>query len=277
MDSELKTAVLYVPKGGVAKTTSAAHIAVSAVQDHDLRTLVIDLAGRQNDVARQFGMADKVDEPRVPVSTVFGDSWDIIVDKLDDVTSEMVLGTDEGPDIIPSDPKLNSADNNLANEVVETRYEYMGRFVESELADRYDFVLVDLPGKEDNIALNGLMAVEDTIAPVRPGEFEEAQLSNLQDDLNAMGESFDGVDPRLSLVIPTMIQRTTNQSSDFLDDLEAAYPDRVTPPVVQSANIGAAQSEGKTLFAIPDDELYQTGRDAKEAYRQITTQLLERL
>lgn len=270
-----KTACTFVEKGGVGKSTSAAHIAVAATQDHDLDVCLVDLAGTQNDLATQFGIADEIDDPEVPISAVFAEQWDIIVDGIPDIVDRMRFETGEGPDLIPSDQGVGSADNNLANEPLEERYDMLVEFIADHLAPEYDLVLLDLPGKEDNISINGLVAVEDVIAPVRPGQFEVTQLEALQDNLAEIGESHGRADPRLSMVIPTMIDRREGQSTRFVDDLKADYPDRVSTPIVRSANVGDCQERGHTLFAVSDDELYQTGREVREAYRETTTQLLE--
>jgi hypothetical protein len=47
------------------------------------------------------------------------------------------------------------------------------------------------------------------------------------------------------------------------------------PHIVQIANIGTFQTASKTLFAVEDSELYQTGIEARYAYAQATEQLLE--
>jgi chromosome partitioning protein len=49
----------------------------------------------------------------------------------------------------------------------------------------------------------------------------------------------------------------------------------VGPQIVQTADIGIFQTTGRTLFAVEDGELYQTGREARDAYAQATEQLLE--
>jgi len=181
-DGTILSAAAYVQKGGVGKTTTAAHVAVAAAQQHDLDVLLIDL------------------------SAVFGDQWDLIRDGIDDVVDRMTFDTGEGPDLIPSDPGLGAADNNLANVAREERYDRLADFIETDLAGAYDFVLVDLPGKEDNIAISGLYAVEDVIAPLRPGAFERNQLDSLEDDLEAIRDAYP-VDPQLAMVLPTMIDR----------------------------------------------------------------------
>lgn len=266
----------YVEKGGVGKTTSAAHIGVSAAQDHGLDVLLIDLAGTQNDLATQFGLADEIQDLDAPISAVFGDDWDFIKDNIPDVVDRMVFETEEGPDLIPADPGLGAADNNLANVPREERYSKLDELISDELAPRYDLVILDLPGKEDNIALNGLFAAEHTVAPLRPGEFERNQLAKLDRTLDEIADDF-AADPRLSLVFPTMVDSTTNLSTTFVTDLAEEYPDVVGEPITKTADIGSGQTEGRTLFGFDDDGLYTTGARAREAYRANTNHLLTKL
>ncbi len=190
----------------------------------------------------------------------------------------MVYETAEGVDLIPADDGLAAEDNNLANVPREDRYDRLETFVQDELAPRYDLVLFDLPGKEDNITINGLHAAENVIAPLKPGAFELTQLENLEDELETIADDNDhAADPQLQLVFATMVDRTTNLSSEFVEQLEDDYPEIAGPPVAESANIGDGQADGRTLFAFEDDELYNTGKRARKAYRELTDDLLSRL
>ena len=271
------TAATFVPKGGVGKTTTTAHIAVATAQEHDRDVCIVDLAGEQNDIARHFGIKEAATDTDGPISGIFESQWWTWQQQTDaDPVEVMRFGTDEGVDIIPSDPGLGGADNNLANTPREDRYEFLARFRDEFLADHYDLVLFDLPGKEDNIAINGLVAAQHVIAPLRPGAFERDQLATLESQLETLSDDLV-IDTLLDLaaVIPTMIDRRTNQSEQFLTDLEATHADLVTTPVPQTANIGTLQSEGRTLFAVNDDRLYATGREARDAYRDATAHVLE--
>jgi len=228
----------------VGKTTTAAHVAVAAAQNHDLNTLLIDLAGTQNDLATHFGISIDEESIDAPISAVFGDQWELIRNGIDNVVERMTFDTGEGPVLIPADPGLGAADNNLANVPREERYDRLADFIAEDLAATYDFVLVDLPGKEDNIAISGLYAVEDVIAPLRPGAFERNQLENLEADLQEIRDAYP-VDPRLAMVLPTMIDRRTTQSSEFVADIREAYPDIAGLQVVSTQNIGDYQEAGR--------------------------------
>ena len=280
---ETQRAAFYVGKGGVGKTTSAAHIATAAANLHELNVVLIDLAGTQNDLATQFGLADDVVDPDAPISAVFGDDWEFIVDNIPNIVERMVYETGEGPDLIPSDAGLSGADNNLASIPVEQRYLKLDSFISNQLADQYDLVLLDLPGKEDNISLNGVFAAENIVTPLCPGAFERDQLDNLRGDLAAIRDDLEDVlaqhdvHPHLAMVIPTMIDARTTQSEEFVNDIQATYAEIAGEPVAQSQNIGNLQSEGRTLFDADNDELYSTGKRSRDAYRTNTELLLEQL
>ncbi|WP_273837799.1 ParA family protein [Halococcus sp. PRR34] len=274
--TSVKRAAFYVEKGGVGKTTSTAHVGVSAHQDHGLDVLLIDLAGTQNDLSTQFGVADATHDPTAPISAVFGDNWEFIQENIPEIVDQMTFETGEGPDLIPADPGLTGADNNLTNIAIEERFAKLDAFIANKIAPRYDLVLLDLPGKEDNIALNGLFAAENIVTPLPPGAFERAQLDKLRTDLETIRDEHP-VSPRLTMVIPTIVNQTTNLSELFVSEIETEFSEIVATPVTDTANIKNEQAAGQTLFAIGDDELYQTGKRARRAYRDLTTDLLSRV
>jgi chromosome partitioning protein len=282
MDIGMATAATYVEKGGVGKTTSAAHIGVSAAQHHNLDVLLVGLAGTQNDLVSQFGLRDQREDVK-PVSAVFGDEWSEIRGLVDDPIDMMTLPTGEGPDLIPADTGLSGKDNNLANVPREERFHRFAEFLREDAAGQYDLAILDLPGKEDNIALSGLFAAEHVIAPIKPGEFEKNQLNDLQRQIETISGEFAKLPQdqpprvRLALTFATMVSEQHNVDSEFLEYLETEYAGVVGEPVPSSKNIVNEQTNGQTLFAVPDDELYGTGKRAREAYRALTSDLLERI
>ena len=270
------TACTYVEKGGVGKTTCAAHLAIAAAQHHELDVVLLDLAGTQNDLATQFGLESDIADNNRPVSAVFGDNWSMITDAVPNIVEEMTFDTGEGPDLIPSSEGLDGVESNLTNVPREDRFNILDKFIRDQLADRYDLILVDLPGKEDNIALNGLRACEHVIAPVVPGAFEQSQLTRLNRDLDELLSEY-GADPRLSLVIPNRVQRGQRLDQKTVEQLKEKYTDRVSPVVRKSQDVSNLQAEGKTLFAVSEDELLSTAIEARDAFAAATDQLLTTL
>lgn len=278
------TLAFHVTKGGVTKTTSASHVG-TGIANLGFDVVIVDLSGSQNDLAKQFGMNDETSgELELPLSAIFEDSWDKWTRAIDseDILDRMLFKTEEGPWIIPEDAGLGAQDNNLAGVDVEDRYTFLrDRLVNDVLADKADFVLFDLPGGEDNnVALNGLGATDHVIAPVTPGKFEQEQLDKVPEQLNSLKEGKNNIDAELRMVLPSKIKSNTNLSADFLDYVNSkeVFKNLVAPRAVPfTQEIPNQQADGRTLFALDDEDLYDTGVRAKQAYEQATRDLLERI
>lgn len=274
-DTQLR-ATCYIEKGGVGKTTTCAHIARALVGEHDLEVVAIDLAGQQNDLAMQFGLLEKVEatEDPAPISAVFSEQWEFITQNIPDVTERMTFETDVGVDVIPSDPGLEGADNDLANFPVEERFGFLERFVDEELGV-YDAVLIDLPGKESNVALNGLAAAEHVVVPVKPGAFEREQLSKLPGILDRIAADTP-VDAELRYVLPNAVDERKRIHREFLKHLEETYPELVASTAVpNSADVERTPAVGATVFDMNESDLLSTGTRARDAYATAATELVE--
>jgi len=262
---------VYVDKGGVAKTTSVGHIGRAMAEHHDLDVLLIDAAGRQNDLATLFGLGDEVSGGvEAPLSAVFREDWEFIRENIPDVVDRMVFET--------ADPGLEGADNDLASLPLEERYDKLDEFVSTELGE-YDVVAFDLPGKESNIALNGLVAAGNVVATAKPGEFERRQVDQLPEVLLGIVEDYPReLDLEIVMILPSAVDTQKNMHQEFVEYIEENYPDLVAPEVINNAvDIEESPKRGSTVFAVDDDDLYRTGERARSAYRTNTTELLERL
>ncbi|MFW5928884.1 MAG: ParA family protein [Halobacteriota archaeon] len=261
----------FIDKGGTGKTTTAAHIGV-ALSRRGNDVLMIDLAGKQGDLSKHFGVWDDVersiaeDDDWPNVSTVFQDEWDIIVEKLGDAAvADLIVPTDEGPDLVPAHPGLDSLDAELGNiDNPDERYSRLAEFLDSYVEPMgYDVVLVDLPGVTNNVTYNGLWATRSVIAPAEMGVFEASQLEALENDLDRMESNF-GVTVDLELVVPNKVDRRTKLADEYLDEYARAYPESVGEPVPVSQDIRNAANAGHTVFEF--EEPSTTARRARESF-----------
>ena len=276
----MKTASIFLDKGGVGKTTSTAHFGV-ALSDHDLDVLLIDLAGKQGDLAKHFGVWTELPDPdeRWPnIATVLSDDWSMVKEKLPDAASDMIVPTREGPDIIPAHVGLDQVDDDLASVPVPERYEMLDRFLSKDIEPLgYDVVLVDLPGLTNNVTLNGLWATERVVAPIELGEFERQQMQMLATDINDLSENFDK-DIELAMIVPNRVDTRTNLAGELLDELDEDWNGLVAPASVpKSQDIRNSQRSGETVLADEDDNLSATAKRAAESYRTNSEALLEKL
>lgn len=232
----------FLDKGGTGKTTTVAHLGV-ALDDQGHEVLLIDLAGKQGDLAKHFGVWDDYrerianDDAWPNISTVFDDAWDTIAQKLGDrPVDDLVVATDEGPDLIPAHPGLDTLDAELGNiDDATEHYSRLGQFLDDHVDPLdYDVVLIDLPGLTNNVTYNGLWAAQNVIAPVEMGPFESGQAAALRDDIERITENFD-VAIDLTLVLPNKVDSRTALAAEYLGAFEDEYPDEIAPePIPQT-------------------------------------------
>lgn len=287
MSAETQRAAIYIDKGGTGKTTNAGHLG-AALSQLGYDVLLLDLAGKQSDLADALGVYEQVqkdieNEDDFPnVATTMGNRWGDVAEMVgpEEAVDRLVYETDPGVDLIPAHSDLDGLDADLGNiDDVDERYNrlriFLDRYVDP--LDRWDIILLDMPGLANNITYNGLWAARNIVTPVAMGSFELKQARSLQDDLETIRESY-GEDVHLRMVIPNLYDRRTNLHQEMLERFEDEFSQLIAPEyVVDSQQIRTATEEGRTLFDVPDDELLKTGKDAKKAFLKNAEELYRRL
>lgn len=280
--SDTKRAATFLDKGGTGKTTSAAHLGVALAEEGE-DVLLIDLAGKQGDLAKHFGVWDDVqeqieaDDDWPNISTVFAEEWDQIATKLGDAAVEsLIIETGESVDLIPAHPGLDSLDADLGNiDDAEERYSRLEQFLDEYIDGRYDTVIIDLPGLTNNVSYNGLWATRNVIAPVEMGPFESEQAAALEQDLEKIGDQFD-VGVELAMVLPNKVDTRTKLANEYLDEFSDDYVDAIAPDHIPvSQDIRNAADEGQTVFAL--EEPSTTATRARDAFLDNASALQQRL
>jgi chromosome partitioning protein len=276
MDSTMRAAA-FLDKGGVGKTTTIAHIGV-ALADEGYRVCLLDLAGKQGDLTKHFGLWQQAQESDdwPNITTVFQDEWDTIAEQLPDAVDQLVVPTDEGPDLIPAHEGLDGLESLLGSiDDPSDRYDRLDHFLTDYLDDRYDVVLLDLPGSTSNIAYNGLWAARHVITPVRAGPFEQGQTTQLRSDLDEIraGQQI-GINLALLLINEYDERRTIDR--DLFEQLSTEYPEVLAPRQIPSSqDITNAQQRGQTIFQL--EQPSQTAQRALAAYRENARELITRM
>ena len=281
--SDTLRAAAFLDKGGTGKTTTVAHLGV-ALEELGYNVLLIDLAGKQGDLAKHFGVWREyqtqidTDEAWPNISTVFDDAWGTIAEKLgDDAVADLVVATAEGPDLIPAHPGLDTLDSELGNiDDARERYSRLEQFLDEDVDPRgYDVVLIDLPGMTNNVSYNGLWAARHVITPVEMGPFEAEQANALRRDLEKIAENF-AVDIDLTLVLPNKVDTRTTLAEEYLDAFREEYPEGIAPAYIPySQDIRNAAQRGMTAFAL--EEPSTTAQRAQDGYLAAAKMLVEQL
>ncbi|MDG5759754.1 ParA family protein [Natronococcus sp. A-GB1] len=282
MEASTNRAATFLDKGGTGKTTSAAHLGVALAEAGE-DVLLIDLAGKQGDLAKHFGVWSEVqedienDDDWPNISTVFAEEWDQIASKLGDAAVDsLIVETDEGVDLIPAHPGLDSLDADLGNiDDARERYSRLERFLDEYIDGRYDTVLIDLPGLTNNVTYNGLWATRNVVAPVEMGPFESEQATALERDLAKIDDQF-GVDVDLAMILPNKVDTRTKLATEYLEGFGEEYEGAIAPEhVPASQDIRNAADEGRTVFAL--EEPSTTAERAREAFLDSASVLQRRL
>lgn len=278
---------VYLDKGGTGKTTSAAHLG-AALHERGHDVLLVDLAGKQGDLADALGVFEDVqedidNEDDFPnVATTMGNRWSDVADMVgeEEAVNRLVYQTETGVDLIPAHPDLDGLDADLGNiDDAQARYSRLREFLDEfvDPLERWEFVILDVPGIANNITYNGLWAAKSVVTPVSMGSFELKQARSLEDDLETIRSSY-GEDVTLEMLIPNLYDRRTDLHEDMLKRFEDEFGAEIAPEfVVDSQQIRTATESGLTLFDLDEDELSSTGADARDAYQQNAGELIDRL
>lgn len=285
--ADTRRAAIFIDKGGTGKTTNAAELG-AALNELGKDVLLLDLAGKQGDLADALGVYESVqedisNEDDFPnIATTMGNRWSDVAEMVGnkEAVDRLVYKTDSGVDLIPAHPDLDGLDADLGNiDDVEDRYNRLRLFLDNYVdpLDRWDIIILDMPGLANNITYNGLWAAQNVVTPVSMGSFEFKQAQSLEADLEKIRSGYDQ-NVELRMIIANLYDRRTNLHKEILEKFEAQFGSVMAPEyTVDSQQIRTVTEEGRTLFDVPDDELLKTGSDAKAAFLANAEELYDRL
>ena len=285
--ADTRRAAIFIDKGGTGKTTNAAELG-AALNELGKDVLLLDLAGKQGDLADALGVyksvqEDITNEDDFPnIATTMGNRWSDVAEMVgnEEAVDRLVYKTDSGVDLIPAHPDLDGLDADLGNiDDVKDRYNRLRLFLDNYVdpLDRWDIIILDMPGLANNITYNGLWAAQNVVTPVSMGSFEFKQAQSLVADLEKIRSGYDQ-NVELRMIIANLYDRRTNLHKEILEKFEAQFGSVMAPEyTVDSQQIRTVTEEGRTLFDVPDDELLKTGSDAKAAFLANAEELYDRL
>jgi chromosome partitioning protein len=276
MGSTIRCAA-YLDKGGTGKTTSVGHFGV-ALAEAGRDVLLIDLAGKQGDLSKLFGLRDAVDPDDWPnIATTFQPEWERVAEKLGDgAVNDLIYATDESVDLIPAHQGLDSLDVELESKYDgQQKYTVFDQFLTEFIDQRYDVVLLDLPGAANNITYNGVYAAEQVLTPVETGHFEAEQARALVGDLNRFQDAV-GREVGLAMLLPNKVDQRTKLAQRYLEEYTTEFGELIAPePIPDSQAIRNAAANGQTVFAY--EEPSKTAQRAQEAFQADADALVDRI
>jgi chromosome partitioning protein len=237
-------------KGGVAKTTTVASLG-AAFADQGLRVLLVDL-DPQSSLTFSSGLDPDAVDPSISEVLLHGVPL-----------PDVVHGTDEGADLVPSTIELAGAEPQLLG---RPGREFVLREALEPVLASYDVVLLDCSPSLGVLTLNALTAADAVLVPVQCEMLSHRGVGQLLDTIADVQRILNKGLSVLGL-LPTMYDGRTTHARAVLADLETRYELPVLPPIPKSIRFAEAPAVGRSVLA--------TARGSKgaEAYREVAQQI----
>lgn len=247
-------------KGGVAKTTTSVSLAAAGAQ-HGLRVLLVDF-DPQGHSTKSLGYGDK--------STYDLSMTDVLKSVINDVpidTERLIIHSEEGIDIVPSNISLAGISNGL--ESVMCRETILKRFIDS-VKDAYDYVIIDTNPTLGTMQINALTASDSIIIPVQAEPFA---VDGMGDLLKSIQLTKRNLNPNLSIkgILIAMVDNRTNLSKKITRDLHQNFGNHIKvfdETIPKSVKVAEASGVGESIFK------YDPRGPATKAYESLAKEVL---
>lgn len=239
-------------KGGVAKTTTVASIG-AALAETGRKVLLVDL-DPQACLTFAVGI-----EPHQIQFTVH----DVLLGRLGPRMA--IIGTQEGPDLLPASIELSGAEMQLAN---RTGREYVLREALAEVAEDYDVVLIDCSPSLGVLTISALTAADEVLIPMQAETLSHRGVAQLLETVEDV-RRYTNRDLRVMGVLPTMFDSRTRLSREVIGDIEEQYKLPVLAPIARSVRFAEAPGAGRSILS--------TARRSRgaQAYRDLAATIME--
>jgi chromosome partitioning protein len=242
-------------KGGVGKTTSAISISAYLAQ-YDQRVLVIDLDPQAN-ATSSLG----IDKRKVRTGT-----YEVLIGKAP-IAPQILVNPRFKLSFLPSSPALAGAEVEL---ISMPNRESRLKNILPQVAERFDYILIDCPPSLSLLTVNGLVAAQNgVLIPVQCEYLALEGLGQLAQTLNRVRSSLF---PDLVVrgVILTMFDGRTRLAQDVVSEVKRFFPQQVFENIIpRSIRLAEAPSYGEPI------SIYSPGSSAARAYEALAREILD--
>jgi chromosome partitioning protein len=249
-----KTRILAVAnqKGGVAKTTTVASLG-AALAELGQRVLLVDLDPQ---ACLTFSLGIDPEDLELSVHHVLTKGLD---------TTEAIIETDDGVDLLPATIELARAESDL---LTRTGREHVVKMALEDLD--YDWILLDCPPSLGVLTVAALTAAQGVLIPLQCETLSHRGVGQLLDTVHDV-RRFTNRKLEVWGVLPTLFDGRTNHARAVLDNISQSYDLAVIePPIPKSIRFAEAPAAGRSILSTTR---HHRGADA---YREVAASLTRR-
>jgi chromosome partitioning protein len=251
-----KTFCIANQKGGVGKTTTAVNLAAGLVAQRQ-RVLLVDLDPQGNAT-----MGSGIDK-----SSIKSGVYHVLIG-IASATEATQFSKESGYSVLPANRDLAGAEVELV--------ELEGREVRlkdalNELADQYDFILIDCPPALSLLTLNGLCAANGVVVPM---QCEYFALEGLSDLVNTIKQVHANLNPDLKIIglLRVMFDARVTLQQQVSEQLNIHFGDKVFKTIIPR-NVRLAEAPS---FGLPGVIFDKSSRGA-QAYIDFAGEMVQRI
>jgi chromosome partitioning protein len=249
-----RTIVFVNQKGGVGKTTTAINLgAYIALQGR--RVLLVDFDPQAN-LTSGVGCSGGGRGIYEVLSGTLGVREAIIATKVERLS------------LLPSSIDLSGATVELVDR--EDRNLYLKRII-AEVAEHYDYVLIDCPPSLGILTLNGLMAADEVLIPLQCEYFALEGLSLILKTVELVQKSMNQK-LKVGGIVFTMYDSRTKLAQDVVQQVSQYFKDRVFRTIIpRNVRLSEAPSHGLPVC------LYDPVCIGAKSYEALAKELIARV